>query len=56
MIFCLLMGILVCVAMYTGYSSFFFLVKIRPAGRGAEGVTVRGPGNTGGPGVQNCQV
>ena len=23
---------------------------------GAEGVTARGPGDTGGPGVQNCQV
>ena len=25
-------------------------------GGGAEGVTIRGPGNTGGLGVQNCQI
>ena len=32
--------------------------QVRQSGppTGAEGVTVRGPGNTGGPGVQNCQV
>ena len=28
----------------------------RTAERGAEGVTVWGPGDTGGPGVLNCQV
>ena len=27
-----------------------------PPRGGAEGVTVRGPGDTGGPGVLNCQV
>ena len=40
----------------TNYSPYGRMTQARREGGGAEGVTVRGPGDTRGPGVQKCQV